>query len=143
MNRFFTGLQLIVAETSDLSFSKINYTTLFNKDFKRLSKRYRTLGDDLQVFIKTQLYIFHILKIDNDGIKQIIGLKTRTPSIFKGKKFACKSLKGKGAKSGIRIIYAYFEKESRIEFLEIYYKGEKERENKERKKNYLEEAGEV
>ena len=34
--------------------------------------------------------------------------------------------------SGIRIIYAYYEKEDKIEFIEIYYKGDKENENRER-----------
>jgi hypothetical protein len=53
------------------------------------------------------------------------------------KKFACKSLKGKGAKSGIRIIYAYFEQEDTIEFIEIYFKGDKENEDKERIKKYF------
>jgi len=35
--------------------------------------------------------------------------------------FSCKSLKGKGVRSGIRIIYAYYEEEDIIEFIEIYY----------------------
>ncbi len=48
------------------------------------------------------------------------------------KKFACKSLKGKGAASGIRIIYAYYEKEDIVEFVEIYYKGNKENEDRKR-----------
>ena len=48
-------------------------------------------------------------------------------------KFQVKSaLKGKGAQSGIRIIYAYYEAEDWIEFIEIYYKGDKESEGRER-----------
>jgi len=38
--------------------------------------------------------------------------------------------------SGIRIIYAYFEKEDAIEFIEIYFKGDKENEDKKRIKKY-------
>jgi len=30
-------------------------------------------------------------------------------------KFACRSLKGKGVQSGIRVIYAYFEEKDKIE----------------------------
>lgn len=54
------------------------------------------------------------------------------PKIYKAKKFACKALKGKGVVSGIRIIYAYFEKEDIIEFIEIYYKGQKANEDRDR-----------
>lgn len=38
----------------------------------------------------------------------------------------------KGVHSGIRIIYAYHEVEDRIELIEIYFKGDKENEEKER-----------
>jgi hypothetical protein len=34
--------------------------------------------------------------------------------------------------SGIRIIYAYYENEDVIEFIEIYFKGDKENEDKNR-----------
>jgi len=54
------------------------------------------------------------------------------PKIYKARKFPCRALKGKGAASGLRIIYAYYENEDVIEFVEIYYKGEKENENRER-----------
>jgi phosphoserine aminotransferase len=60
---------------------------------------------------------------------RISDLGIDAPSVYKAKKFACRVLKGKGAKSGIRIIYAYFETEDRIELVEIYYKGDKENED--------------
>lgn len=63
---------------------------------------------------------------------QIQTLGQQCPKIFKAKKFACRSLKGKGAASGIRIIYAYFEDEDCIEFIEIFYKGDKENEDRDR-----------
>ena len=50
----------------------------------------------------------------------------------KAKKFACKSLKGKGAASGIRIIYAYYEEEDIFEFIEIYSKSNKANEDRDR-----------
>jgi len=59
-------------------------------------------------------------------------LKIEHAKIFKAKKIACRSLKGKGVKSGIRVIYAYFESDDRIELIEIYYKGDKENEDRER-----------
>ena len=62
----------------------------------------------------------------------IAGLKIDEPKVYKAKMFACKALKGKGVQSGIRVIYAYFSTEDVIEFVEIYYKGDKENEDKER-----------
>lgn len=117
-------------------FNEINKTSEFEKDFKKLAKRFRTLDDDLEVFIKTQLNLCHKLKLDNKGIFQITGLGMDYPKIYKAVKFACKSLKGRGSDSGIRIIYAYYEKEDIIEFIEIYFKADKENEDKERIKNY-------
>jgi len=120
-----------------MAFKQIKRSPPFEKDLKKLLKRFRTLEDDLKIFINTQLKLFHKIKKDNDGIKQITGLEKEYPGVFKAKKFACKSLKGKGAKSGIRIIYAYFEQEDTIEFIEIYFKGDKENEDKERIKKYF------
>ena len=86
----------------------------------------------MEVFIEKQLKLFHKLKIDNKGVVQISNLGIDYPQIYKARKFACKSLKGTGSRSGIRIIYAYYEKEDVIEFIEIYYKGDKENEDRER-----------
>ena len=113
-------------------FRDISRLPEFEKDMKKLIKRFKTLEDDLKVFIEKQLNLFHKLKKDNKGIFQISELKIENPKIYKAKKFACRSLKGKGVQSGMRIIYAYFEEEDKIELVEIYYKGDKENEDKKR-----------
>ncbi len=113
-------------------FSKITQLSEFEKDLKKLKKRFRTLDSDLENFIKVQLKMFHKLDIDNKGIVEISGLGIEYPQIYKVRKFACRSLKGTGSKSGIRIIYAYFDREDKIEFIEIYFKGDKENEDRER-----------
>lgn len=113
-------------------FKKITQRSEFEKDFKKLKKRFRTLDSDLENFIKVQLKIFHKLDIDNKGIVEIQGLGIEYPKIYKARKFACKSLKGTGARSGIRIIYAYYPDLDKIEFIEIYYKGDKEKEDRKR-----------
>ena len=113
-------------------FKEINYLTEFGKDKKKLLKRFRTLDEDLQTFIEVQLKLFHKLGIDNNAVEHISDLGITEPKIYKVKKFACKSLKGKGVQSGIRITYSYFQAEDKIEFIEIYYKGDKENEDKER-----------
>lgn len=117
-------------------FSEIKKLTEFENDFKKLSKRFRTLDEDLEVFIDKQLKLYHKLGIDNNGIFHISNMGINCPKIYKAKKFACKSLKGKGSASGIRIIYGHYEKEDIIEFVEIYYKGDKGNENRERVLKY-------
>lgn len=104
----------------------------FIKDFKRLQKNYPTIKQDLKVFVNTQLILSHKLNIQNSGIVRISGLSIMQPQIYKARKFACKSLKGRGVSSGIRIIYAYFEDDDRIELVEIYFKGDKENEDRKR-----------
>lgn len=113
-------------------FNKISCLPEFEKDRKKLIKRFKTLGNDLKIFVEKALNLYHKLEIDNKGIFQIPGLGIKNPIIYKAKKFACRSLKGKGSHSGIRVIYAYFEEEDRIEFIEIYYKGDKENEDRAR-----------
>ncbi len=113
-------------------FKEIVLLPEFEKDFKKLLKRFRTLEDDLNNFIRTELNLYHKLGIDNKGIFQIPGVPFNDPKIFKAKKFACRSLKGRGVQSGIRVIYSYYEKMDKIEMIEIYFKGDKENEDKER-----------
>lgn len=113
-------------------FNDISHLPEFEKDMKKLSKRFNTLEEDLRNFIKVALNSYHKLKIDSRGIFHIADLGIQSPKIYKAKKFACRSLKGKGAHSGIRVVYAYFENVDKIEFIEIYYKGDKENEERER-----------
>ena len=113
-------------------FNEIIYLPEFGKDKKKLLKRFRTLDEDLSTFIEVQLKLLHKLGIDNNSCELIENLGITNPKIFKVKKFACKALKGKGVRSGIRIIYSYFEEEDKIKFIEIYYKGDKENEDRER-----------
>jgi len=118
---------------------KIDYceTAEFKKDFKKPAKRFKTLSEDIQTAKRNAIELFHLLKIDNQSVFQIKDIKSDEVEFYKLKKFACKSLKGKGVQSGIRIIYAYHQSRSRIEFIEMYYKGDKENENRERIKAYL------
>ena len=112
-------------------FKKISHVPEFEKDMKRL-KRFSSLEEDLRMFIKVALNAFHKQNIDSRAIFHISNLGIHSPKIYKAKKFACKALKGKGAQSGIRVIYAYHEEKNWIEFIEIYYKGDKENEDRER-----------
>jgi mRNA-degrading endonuclease RelE of RelBE toxin-antitoxin system len=118
-------------------FKKITHVPEFEKDLKRLAKRFSSLEGDLQMFIKVAMNAYHKQNIDSLAIFHLSDLGITFPKIYKAKKFACKALKGKGAQSEIRVIYAYHEEEDWIEFIEIYYKGVKESEDRERISRYF------
>lgn len=119
-----------------MKFKHIEQLDKFKKDLRKLLKRFPSLEEDLGSCVKTQLIAYHKHTVENHGILAIENLAIPFPKIFKVKKFACKSLKGKGVHSGVRVTYAYFPLEDRIEFIEIYYKGDQENEDRERIKNY-------
>lgn len=117
---------------------KYRETDEFARDFKRLLKKFPSLGDDMEITKKFRIELFHIQKIDNKSIFEIerIG-NNKELQFLKIKKFQCKSLKGRGSKSGIRVIYAFHPASLNVVFIEIYFKGEKENEDRERIKEYL------
>lgn len=119
-----------------MTFRHIVYLEKFKKDLKKLLKKFPSLEEDLESLIRAQLVAYHKHNIDNHGIFPVEDIKILSPKIFKVKKFACKSLKGYGVRSGIRVIYAYFLDDDRIELIEIYFKREQVNEDKERIKSY-------
>ncbi len=105
----------------------------FKKDLKSLGKKYKSLGEDLEV-VKKVLEIRpderppFSYRIDN------LGLET---CVIKVKKIACKSLKGRGVQSGLRLIYAYFPDDDKITFIELYHKSDKQVEDRSRIMKYF------
>lgn len=104
------------------------YLPEFEKDLKQLLKRYRSLKEDLEVLTK---YLAISPSASPPTSFHISNLRARC-EIIKVKKFACKALRGKGARSGIRVIYAFHQAEQKIVFIEIYYKGDQANENRNR-----------
>ena len=107
-------------------------TADFQKDFKKLFKKFKSLNDDLIVFKK-------VLNEFPLGIGKHFNIITKADSTYIIKaRFFCRSLR----KKDLRIIYAYIKNHQvvemiGIEFIEIYFKGEKESENRDRIKEYL------
>ena len=102
-------------------------TDEFSKDFKRLSRKYKSLPDDLLEFKKV-VSKFPI----GTGKHFVVLVAKETVKIIKGRLF-CRYLKG----SSLRIIYAYCKNKHRVEFIQLYFKGDKENGNHNRIKNYL------
>ena len=109
----------------------------FEKDLKRLLKKFPTLIEDIEIAKVFAIELFHLKNTDKRAIFLIPNFCTEELKICKLKKFASKALKGRGVKSGIRIIYAYYVPTHTVDFIEIYFKGELENEDRERIKQYL------
>jgi len=104
-----------------------NETDEFKKDFKRLSKKYLSLKDDLSEFKRI------ISQIPLGNSKHFAILRNQENiTIIKARLF-CRYLKG----SSLRIIYAYDKGKQLIDFLEMYFKGDKEKEDKIKILKYL------
>lgn len=95
----------------------------FEGQIKKLLKKYRTLEDDLLIAQNAAIELWHIHHLDNCSVELVPGFDKENVQIYKLRKFACKSLSNKGVRSGIRVIYAFYPKEMKVEFLEIYYKN--------------------
>ena len=68
-----------------------------------LDNNKQLVEEDLEMFIKVAMNLFHKQNIDSGAILHISDPGIRSPKLFKAKKFASKALKGKGAQSVIRV----------------------------------------
>jgi mRNA-degrading endonuclease RelE of RelBE toxin-antitoxin system len=116
---------------------KYNNTSEFDRDFKRLKKRFRTLSEDLGTVKRSAIELCHIHGLCHN-LEEISGVgNSKDLKFYKVKKFASLSIPGKGSKTGLRLIYAFFPQLDEIIFLEIYFKGDKENEDKKRIKEFI------
>lgn len=107
----------------------INFNELpeFAKECKRLAKKYKSLPNDLQEFRN----VISVVPLGNSKHFNIV-TQTESVKIVKARLF-CRYLKG----SSLRVIYTHIEEQKKIEFIEMYFKGDKENEDRERIKEYL------
>lgn len=99
----------------------------FQKELKRLVKKYKSLREDLQEFC-------NVVSAVPRGNSKHFNVITQNEvfCIVKARLF-CRYLKG----SSLRIVYSYFEQEQRIEFIELYFKDDRENEDRDRIREYL------
>lgn len=108
----------------------------FDRDVKKLRKKYKSLDSDLELFCKA-LRVIRITSIRDTVRVSDIGDKYKQFRIFKVRSFHCKDLKGKGSRSGIRIIYHDDADNDIITLIEIYHKSTDENHDKNRIILYL------
>jgi len=107
--------------------NSFNKLPQFEKEFLKLSKKYKSLPEDLK-------------KLENLIALEPIGLGTNFVVIHQSDevkivkaRLACKSLRGRS----IRIIYAHHTDTFTFVYIEIYFKGNKENEDRKRIEDYI------
>ncbi len=99
----------------------------FEKELKKLSKKYPSLASDLKSFEK-------IIAVYPTGIGSNFVTVHHSPNckIVKAR-LACKSLRDRS----MRVVYAYHDDTITFVYIEIYFKGEKENEDRDRIEKYI------
>ncbi|MCX6716663.1 MAG: hypothetical protein NTV72_01945 [Candidatus Taylorbacteria bacterium] len=107
--------------------SHFNRLPEFEKEFKKLSQKYQSLPEDLKKLEK-------LIEINPVGVGMnfIVIQHLESVRIVKTR-LACKSLRDRS----IRIIYAYHNDIATFMYIEMYFKGEKVNENRERITEYV------
>ena len=99
----------------------------FAKEFKRLFRKYATLDEDLEKFKKV------LLRFSTGVGKNFVVLHSTEAVRIVKSRMACAALRG----NSLRVVYAYLPRTRTIEFIRIYSKAEREREDGGRIKKYL------
>ncbi len=117
----------------------INYYTIpeFEKDFKRLEKKYRTLKDDFERMKRFAIEPHYLLGAPTNAFVPIEGFCSDDYQSLKVRKFACMALKNMGNRTGIRVIFVYIPQRNEITFIEMYHKNEKSMEDRERLGDFI------
>jgi len=93
----------------------------YQHDIKKLEKRFPSIVEDVDLFLKA---LSAVLPEAVSGTVRIsdLGISTDIP-VYKVRHFRCKSLQGKGSRSGIRLIYGYIVTINEVTLIEIYHKS--------------------
>ena len=107
--------------------TKFHQLPQFTREFKKLAKKYRSLWEDLEEFKR-------VLEVQPLGTGKHFNVITRSDKITVVKaRLFCRYLKG----SSLRIIYAGLSDRSHVVFIDIYFKGDQENEDRARIEVFL------
>ena len=122
---FFTDQKKLLSE----NMTHFNRGPEFEKELDNLLKKYRSLEDDLKSFEKV---IGSELGATGFGKNFTIIHDGESFKIIKAR-LMCRSLRNRD----IRVIYAYHHDRIEFMYIEIYFKGDKSNEDRERVKEYI------
>jgi hypothetical protein len=122
-------------------FKATPYTPEFDGDLKHLKKRYPSLDDDLAVLTKALHVWLRVLgkagQSYDDGYVIMNNYGANDCHLYKVKHMACASIPGKGSRTGLRVICAYWPESDTLEFIQLYFKADNDLENQSRVRNYV------
>ena len=98
----------------------------FSKELKQLTKKYKSLPKDINEFKQ----VIAVVPLGNSKHFNVITKNDRY-AIVKARLF-CRYMKN----SSLRIIYAFHFQNYKVDFIEIYFKGDRENEDRNRTKEY-------
>ena len=104
--------------------------TEYGREFRKLARKYKTLPEDMRNFryvISSEIPI---------NTKRFTVLKENEVCRIIKARLACKQFKN--SSSALRVVFARYKQIDKIEFIEIYSKGDKDREDKKRIDDFLE-----
>ena len=104
-----------------------NQTSEFQKDFKRLLKKFRSLSSDLKDLEDV------IVSLPTGSGKNFTILHSSENLKIVKTRMVCKTLRDRS----VRVIYAYHSNLITFMYIEIYFKGDKENEDRERIEKYI------
>jgi len=109
-------------------------TIQFERNVKGLSKRYRSLEDDIKILMSV------IAEYPEGKLPISFRLRGYPGCYFvKVKKIRSDSFPSKGINSGFRLIYCWMEGDGQIQLMELYHKKDKELENSDLLKKFCNE----
>jgi len=113
----------------------------FEGDLKRLKKRYQSLDEDLAILIKA-LHVWLCLQGKagqsyDDGYVLMSGYAADGCFLHKVRHMTCRTLKGRGNRTGLRVIFAYWPESDTFEFIQFYFKADSDLEDQNRIRNYV------
>lgn len=108
-----------------------NLSPEFEKNFKHLSKKYKTLEDDFEKFKEI------LLKYPAGVGKNFTIIHSESACKIIKARMACRALRDRS----LRVIYSYEESNKRFYFIELYFKSEQANENKRLISDFLKKLG--
>ena len=107
--------------------SRFKNTLEFEKELSRLSRKYPSLPEDLKKLER-------LVSLNPVGMGTNFVTIHHSPTVKIVKtRLACKSLRSRA----MRVIYAYHDTTVTFVYIELYFKGDKENEDRERISEYL------
>ena len=111
-----------------MHFDSIN---AFDKEFKKLFKKYKSLDSDLKRFKKLLQKNINLFITQSTNHHAIIYTNTNRDFFVLKSRLQCRYLKS----GALRVIYFYLRQKEKIIFIEIYFKGDKPTEDTQRWQN--------